>query len=145
MYDDIVNLWKEDSDFNIVRTWLVGGTSGQTYSILDRFLPKLKIDETKYDYDFANIEAEIDEIIGSDHDYKVDDERCTARAWQIVNSLDKFIEKVNANPERYFSLTKFEEMKRETCKDCIHRYACEVNKPDFSMSGSCEAIECHKV
>ena len=64
MNDEIINLWKEDSDYNVVKTWLVGGTGGQTFSILDRFIPRIKVDDTMFVYDFGDIEQEVDEIIG---------------------------------------------------------------------------------
>ena len=120
MCDDVINLWREDSDFNVVRTWLVGGTGGQTYSILDRFLPRIKIDEEKYVYDFCDIEPEIDEIIGYKHDYKLDDPDLVSRAWTIVNELDTFVGEVNAHPEKFFSLTRTEMARTETCRNCAH-------------------------
>lgn len=139
--EDIVNLWNEDSDFNVVRTWLVGGTGGQTYSIFDRFLQKIKIDEDKFQYDFCDIEVSIDEIIGWKHDYKLDDPSLDSCAWKIVNELDEFIKNVNENPEKYFSLTKCEQARIENCKKCIHRFACKKNKPDYKESGYCEEFE----
>lgn len=138
MYDDIVNLWIEDSDLNIVTTWLVGGTSGQTYSILDRFLPRIKIDEDKYIYDFCDIETEVNEIIGYKYDYKLDDLELIPRAREIVDGLNAFVEKVNAHPENYFSPTRIEHARRETCARCVHCPACQKNKPDFTKNGYCE-------
>jgi hypothetical protein len=133
MYDDIENLWSEDSAVNVVKTWLVGGTSGQTYTVTDLFLPKLKVDETKYVVDYCDIESKIDEIIGYKHDYKLDDPELPVRAQEIISGLEEFIEKVNANPERYFS-------RRGNCAKCIHRIACAMNKPDFVMDGYCRSF-----
>ena len=103
MNDEIINLWKEDSDYNVVKTWLVGGTGGQTFSILDRFIPRIKVDDKMFVYDFGDIEQEVDEIIGWKHDYKLDDEDIDKRTHEIVNGLSDFVNKVNANPGNYFS------------------------------------------
>lgn len=144
MCDDVINLWSEDSDFNVVQTWLVGGTGGQTYSILDRFLPRIKIDEEKYDYDFGDIETEVDEIIGYKHDYKLDDPDLIPRTWAIVDGLNAFVGEVNAHPEKFFALTRMEMARTETCRNCAHRFACETNKPDFCMTGCCGAFDKQK-
>lgn len=140
MCDDIENLWSEDSAVNVVKTWLVGGTSGQTYTVTILFLPKLKVDETKYVVDYCDIEPQIDEIIGYKHDYKLDDPELPVRAQEIISGLEEFIQKVNANPERYFRQTRTEVARLATCAKCIHRTACTLNKPDFDMSGWCHAF-----
>jgi hypothetical protein len=103
MMDDIENFWSEDSDLNIVMTWLMNGTGGQTYSILDQFLPRIRIDETKYVYDFADIEGQFDEIIGPDHHFKIDDPELPKRAHSIVNGLNEIVRKINERPQDYFT------------------------------------------
>lgn len=136
MYNDIVNLWSEDTDLNVVKTWLVGGTDGQTYSITDRFLPRIKIDEEVYEYDYCDIEGAVDEIIGYKHDYKLDDPELEVRAKEIVDGMVKLVESINAHPENYFSFTQKELISREeyVCEICVHRDACRHNKPDFCDS-----------
>lgn len=131
--EDIVNLWSEDTDLNIVKTWLVNGTGGQTYSISDCFLPRIKIDEDVYDYDYCGIEGAVDEIIGYKHDYKLDDPELEVRAKEIVDGMVKLVECINAHPENYFSLTRKELLRRgiTQCGMCAHWEACRTNKPNF--------------
>lgn len=140
MYDDIVNLWSEDSDFNVVKTWLVGGTDGQTYSITDRFLPKLKIDESKYCYDYCDIEERIDNIIGFKHDYKLDDPMLDHAAQEMVDRMDNLIRDINNNPQRYFVPVFEKPINLQVCNNCTHVKACEINNPKFERYGCCAAF-----
>ena len=71
--DGIVNVFSEDSDINVIKSWLIGSTDGQTYSLSDRFLPRIKGHEFQFD--------------------------CIDGEW---NDINKFIDDVNANPEKYF-------------------------------------------
>lgn len=98
--EEIANLWSEDTDENIVKTWLLGMTDGQTYSINDRFLPRVKTELLCGNFDC--IEGEWDEIIGPCEYFKIDDPRLEDRAREIVEGLNGFIDRINANPERYF-------------------------------------------
>lgn len=98
--DEITNLWKEFTDENVVKTWLLGLTDGQTFSINNHFLPKIK---TPLIYgNFDRIKAEWDEIIGSCPRCHIDDETLETRTKEIVSGLNAFIERINANPEKYF-------------------------------------------
>ena len=94
---EIVNLWNENTDLNIVKTWLLGTTDGQTYPIIDRWAPKF------HTPGFLCLDglAEFDDIIGYKYDWKLDDPNLDAEAERIVRELDAFIEKVNAHPELY--------------------------------------------
>ena len=97
--NEITNLWKEDTDENIVKSWLVGLTDGQTYSINDRFLPR--ITTPLFCGNFDCIEAEWDEIIGPCIRCKIDDELLEPQAQKIVKGLNDFIARINADPNRY--------------------------------------------
>ena len=143
MCGDITNLWKEDTDANVVKTWLLGVNDGQTYPILERFLPRIKIDEDKYIYDFCDIEGDIDEAIGWKHDYKLDDAELDKAAEKIVDELTALVAKINANPKNYFSCRNSVENGKDharICENCAHRFACEENKPDFNRNGCCVAF-----
>ena len=110
---DTPNIFKEDTDINIVKSWLCGSTDGQTYSLGDRFLPRIKIPEG-LDWDFCGIEMEWDEIIGWKHDYKVDDPEMEKKAEEILANIYSFIERVNAEPQKYFSEAKDPKKDQET-------------------------------
>lgn len=99
---DTPNIFTEDTDLNIVKSWLCNATDGQTYSICDRFLPRIKIPE-ELAWDFCDIETEWDDIIGWKHDYKVDDPEMEKRAEKVLTDINAFIDKVNAKPQDYFS------------------------------------------
>ena len=99
---DTPNIFTEDTDLNIIKSWLCNATDGRTYSICDRFLPRIKIPE-ELEWDFCDIEIEWDEIIGWKHDYKGDDPEMEKRAEEMLANINSFIEKVNANPQEYFS------------------------------------------
>lgn len=103
MFGEIENLWSEDTDENIVRTWLTGTTDGQTYPINNRFLTKLtgKAKEMEA-YNFHFIEGEWDDIIGPCDHLKLDDPVIEKRTKEIVEGLNNFIGRINANPEKYF-------------------------------------------
>lgn len=100
MFDEIKNLWSEDTDENIVRSWLVGITDGQTWSVNGHFLSRITTD--KFDCNFDCIEAEWDDIIGYKHDWKLDDWKLEAEVERIVRELNALIDEINANPEKYF-------------------------------------------
>lgn len=96
--DGIVNIFTEDTDINIIKSWLVCSTDGQTYSINDRFLPRIK--ELEFNSDC--IEEAWDNIIGWKHDYKVDDPKLSEVANCILKNINEFIETVNKDPQKYF-------------------------------------------
>lgn len=102
---DTSNIFTEDTDLNIVKSWLCNATDGQTYSICDRFLPRIKVPEELV-WDFCDIETEWDDIIGWKHDYKVDDPEMEKKAVEILDSINAFIKKVNAKPQKYFNEEK---------------------------------------
>ena len=105
---DIINLWgvgdtELEDDINIIKTWLVGGSEGQTYPINDRFLARIKYDDKKYGYfDFSSIEEKWDDIIGYKYDYKLNDPELETTAIKIRKELMEFIEDMNNNPDLYF-------------------------------------------
>ena len=96
--DGIVNVFAEDSDINVIKSWLIGSTGGQTYSISDRFLPRIK----GHEFQFDCIDGEWNDIIGYKHDYKIGDPELDKEANRMLNDINKFIDDVNANPEKYF-------------------------------------------
>ena len=101
MFEDTKNLWTEDMDENIVKTWLAGMTSGGTWSINEQFLGRINDDRLIGKFD--RIEQEWDEIIGPCLYCKLDDPRMEKRAKEIVSGLTDFIDRINANPDKYFS------------------------------------------
>ena len=110
---DTPNIYSEDTDLNIVKSWLCGSTDGQTYSVNDRFLPRIKI-PVGLEWDFCGIETEWDEIIGWKHDYKVDDPELETKAIEILDNINAFIKKVNAEPQKYFNEVKDPVKEQET-------------------------------
>jgi hypothetical protein len=109
---DTPNIFTEDTDLNIVKSWICGSTDGQTYSISDRFLPRIKIPDG-LEWDFCKIEMEWDEIIGWKHDYKVDDPKMEKKAEEILSNINAFIEKVNTEPQKYFDSEEDKPKKRD--------------------------------
>lgn len=99
---NITNFWREDTDENIVRSWLLGGTDGQTYPLNDRFLPRIHVPDSVV-YDFGDIESEWDDIIGWKYDYKIDDPELEAKTNEIVKKLNLFIANINEHPADYFN------------------------------------------
>lgn len=98
---DIPNLWNEDTDENIVRSWLLGSTDGQTYSINNHFLPKIKTPLLYGNFDC--IEAEWDEIIGGVcYGMHIGDPAFEKRVEEVVTGLNDFIKRINENPTKYF-------------------------------------------
>jgi hypothetical protein len=100
MFDTIANLWSEDTDENIVKSWLVGITDGQTWNINEHFLKKITTPELEMNFDC--IEAKWDDIIGYKHDWKLDEEGLNDEVKRIVNELNELIADINANPNKYF-------------------------------------------
>lgn len=125
--DGIVNIFTEDTDINIIKSWLVGSTDGQTYSINERFLKRIN----GLDMNFDCIESAWDDIIGYKHDYKIDDPKLDEIANDILKNLNEFIEKVNKDPQNYFG----GEMK----KYIVHLSAVVDNAIEFSCSSEEEA------
>ncbi len=113
------NIFKEDTDINIVKSWLVGSTDGAPYSIKDRYLKLItnthivdftltKYPSTKpvYRYDFHEIEDEWDAIVGCKYDFSVDDPELDEVAERIDKELKELIANINQHPERYFEEIK---------------------------------------
>lgn len=98
--DGIANIFTEDTDLNIIKSWLCGSTDGQTYSINDRFLPRITCKE--FGYNFECIEEEWDNRIGYKHDWKVDDPKLEEEAVKVLNLLNDLIADINANPRKWF-------------------------------------------
>ena len=96
--DGIVNVFAEDSDINVIKSWLIGSTDGQTYSISDRFLPRIN----GHEFQFDCIDGEWNDIIGYKHDYKIGDPELDKEANRMLNDINEFIKNVNENPEKYF-------------------------------------------
>lgn len=100
MFDEIANLWSEDTDENIVKSWLVGITNGQTWNVNEHFLKK--ITTTAFGMNFHCIDAMWDDIIGYKHNWKLDEVGLDDEVKRIVNELNELIADINANPDKYF-------------------------------------------
>ena len=99
---DCANIFTEDTDINIIKSWLIGCSDGQTYPINDRFLPRLK----GLNFNFEQIEEQWDNIIGYKYDYKIDDPNLEKVANDILKNLNEFIENVNKDPQKYLGDVK---------------------------------------
>lgn len=95
---DCANIFSEDTDINIIKSWLIGCSDGQTYPINDRFLPRIKC----LKFNFDRIEEQWDNIIGFKTDYKIDDPNLDKVANDILKNINEFIKKVNRDPKKYF-------------------------------------------
>lgn len=100
MFDEIANLWSEDTDENIVKSWLVGITDGQTWSVNERFLKR--ITTPAFGMNFDCIEERWDDIIGYKHNWKLDEVGLDDEVKRIVKELNELIADINANPDKYF-------------------------------------------
>ena len=96
---DTINIFTEDTDLNIVKSWLCNATDGQTYPF-DRFAKRITCPQAGFRFD--EIEGLWDDIIGYKHDYKVDDPALEGEAEALLKRLNEFIDDVNANPDKYF-------------------------------------------
>lgn len=99
---DIKNIFTEDTDLNIIKSWLVGCSDGQTYPINDRFSPRIKA----LNMNFDRIEEAWDNIIGWKYDYKIDDPKLNDVANDILKNLNEFIDTVNKDPQKYLGSKK---------------------------------------
>ena len=95
---DCANIFSEDTDINIIKSWLIGCSDGQTYPINDRFLPRIKC----LKFNFDRIEEQWDNIIGFKTDYKIDDPNLDKVANDILKNINEFIDNMNKDPQKYF-------------------------------------------
>ncbi len=123
---DTINIFSEDTDLNIVKSWLCNATDGQTYPF-DRFAERIKVPQAKFR--LAEIEGQWNETIGNKHDYKVDDPAMEAEAKALLKRLNDFIDDVNANPYKYF-IAKFDDNKGKA-------YVCVEETPDNGKEVIC--------
>lgn len=100
---DIANLFREDNDFNICKSWLCNSTGGQTYSLSDWFGRKLHpcpTDALTTEYynivDGCFTTQEWEDAIGYFHDCKVDGEDTDKEAGKMVKRLNDYIDRLNA-------------------------------------------------
>lgn len=100
---DNANLFKEDNDFNICKSWLCNSTEGQTYSLSDWFGNKIHpcpTDALAVEYD--NIiggcfnTQEWEDAIGFRHDFKVDGEYTDKETEKMVSRINDYIDRLNA-------------------------------------------------
>ena len=109
---DTPNIFKEDTDFNICKSWLCGSTDGQTYSISDHFGPKMRRPDGMDEKEWWNLTEGFfnwqvwEDTIGWKHDYKVDDPEVDIAAQKMVEGLNDLIAKVNENP-RFWHIDDF--------------------------------------
>lgn len=97
---DIRNIFMEDTDLNIVKSWLCGSTDGQTYSLGERFLTRITAPQAAFNFD--RIEGRWDDVIGYKHDFKVDDPALQSAAEDMLKRIEDFIAEVNADPDKFF-------------------------------------------
>ena len=95
---DCANIFYEDTDINIIKSWLVGSSNGQTYPINDRFLPRIN----GLEFNFERIEEQWNNIIGYKCDYKINDPNLEKVASDMLKNINEFIENVNKDPQKYF-------------------------------------------
>ena len=99
---DKPNIFREDTDFNICKSWLCGSTDGQTYSISDWFGKKIiPCPETISRITYENIldncfcTQEWEDSIGWKHDYAVNDPEVDEVASKMVDDLNRYIGGLN--------------------------------------------------
>ena len=101
---DTANIFTEDTDFNICKSWLCGSTDGQTYSISDHFGKKLHCPDGMDEKEWWNLTEGFfnwqvwEDTVGWKHDYKVDDPEVDIAAQKMADGLNDLINKVNENP-----------------------------------------------
>ena len=101
---DTPNIFTDDTDFNICKSWLCGSTDGQTYSINDHFGEKMRRPDGMGEREWWNLTADFfnwqawEDTIGWKHDYKVDDPEADFAALKMVEGLNGLIAKLNENP-----------------------------------------------
>jgi len=102
---DTPNLFMEDTDFNICKSWLCNSTDGGTYSINDHFEGKMKcpanMSQDKFFQQTVDFfETQVwNEAIGYKHDYKIDDPEVDKVANKMVKDLNALIDRVNEDPD----------------------------------------------
>ena len=99
---DKPNIFRENTDFNICKSWLCDSTDGQTYSISDWFGKKIiPCPETISRITYENIlencfcTQEWEDSIGWKHDYTVDDPEVDEVASKMADDLNRYIEGLN--------------------------------------------------
>ena len=95
---DKINIFTENTDINIIKSWLIGCYNGQTDPINDRFILRIKCSW----FNFDRIEEQLNNIIGYKCDYKIDDPNLEKVANDILNNINEFIENVNKDPKKCF-------------------------------------------
>lgn len=101
---DTPNIFKEDTDFNICKSWLCGSTDGQTYSISDHFGAKMRRPDGMDEMEWWNLTEGFfnwqvwEDVVGWKHDYKVDDPEVDIAAQKMADGLNALIDKLNADP-----------------------------------------------
>lgn len=134
---DIANLFMEDTDFNICKSWLCNSTDGQTYSLSDWFGRKIHpcpVDVLSSDYEnvlencFASDEWE--DSIGYFHDFKVDSKTTDIEAKKMANRLNAYIGKLNAKIDALKRIPPGEMKNMKTLnknKEIEHAIRCALN------------------
>lgn len=103
---DKANLFTEDNDFNICKSWLCGSTDGATWSLSEWFNKKVAecpvgVDPVKYDCEMDGIFSceEWEEAVGWKIGYKVDDPKVDEEAQAMADRLNAYIDKLNRQIE----------------------------------------------
>jgi hypothetical protein len=97
------NLFMEDTDFNICKSWLCNSTDGETYILSDWFGRKLhpcpvNVLHSEYEdiLDGCFSSEEWEYSIGYFHDFKVDSEITDIEAEKLANRLNAYVNTLNA-------------------------------------------------
>ena len=99
---DKANLFTEDNDFNICKSWLCDSTGGQTYSLSDWFGKKLVPCPAEFlwnELEGCFCSQEWEDSIGYKHDYKVDDPKVDEEAQAMADRINAYIGKLNRQIE----------------------------------------------
>lgn len=102
---EVRNLFTEDTDFNIVKSWLCDSTDGQTFSISEHFDKKIRcpvgMDANEHwnlTEDFFNSDP-WESTLGYEHEYKVDDPEIDKITEEKVKALNALIDRLNKDPD----------------------------------------------
>lgn len=99
---DTANIFTDETDFNICKSWLCGSTDGATYSLSDCFGWKIierpdGVPQNAYNnlVEGCFCTQEWEDAVGYKHDYKVDDPNLDLQAARMVKRIDAYIKKLN--------------------------------------------------
>lgn len=125
---DTINIFTEDTDLNIVKSWLCNATGGQTYPF-KTFLKRIMCPLARTR--FNEIEDQWNDLFVHQHCYKVDDPNLDRVAADMLNRIKGFIEDVDANPQKYFAV------KGSFSDNDGYAYVCVEETPEYGKDVIC--------